>query len=166
MTTPAWAVCGRAMGVLFVATGAIIGCSEPDGTPMLSPSLSELRTPGSGEVNVVVLGQGRFIVDGGGTLTSVEELQSELQARRIRADKIVIYVHEDLDESAKGFNSLLAMNAAALAGYEAARGYDGFNEEGRASGSMLRPLPAISLEERAQRLRGEMAADTQPHQSR
>ena len=146
----------------LIVFGAIAGCSDADRAPMLSPSLAELQVAGENEVNVVVLGRGRFIIDGE-SVTGMDELESMLRARRSDANTVVLYLHEDLDEGSKGFNALLAINAAALAGYAEARGYDGFNEEGRASGSTLRPLAAVTLKERAVRLRAEAAADSQPH---
>lgn len=118
------------------------------------------------EVEVIVLGQGRYLVDGSREPTLDVELEATLRdvaaSREPAPASVILYVHEQVDESARGYSSTVALNAAARAGYSSARAVNNYSSDASpAVRATWEALPEVDLAERRLELaRAGVASDT------
>lgn len=158
--------------VQFIAAALVLvaGCdraADPSSAALsLENAVSEVHDD---ELSIVVLGNGRYTIGIGGDPILDRQLESALQTaaaeRTPRPTTLVLYTPADLDRSAKGYNALVAMNAAARAGFATVRAVDNFKygaseEERKAWVS----LPELDLTERLERLDSRSThADSSSH---
>lgn len=155
-----WAGACLAMTVLVLTACETQSSLQAPNPPNLSVALAD-----SNEVRVLVLGRGRYIIGGNKDVTSEAALEAALRAAAgaitSETKGVVLFVHRDLAQKERGYQALIALDAASRAGFTDARGIDNYsenpNEEAREA---QRELPRIDLVERLRQIRSNATPDS------